>query len=244
MNMEIPLALDYIKRNKRPVSAVDSIVENFRSMIETGALRVGDDLPTERDMAEQLGVSRNTFREAIKRLEAYGIVETRQKQGARIVNNSIEAMVSILSFRLDSDEKTFRDVQQFRAILERGLMPEVIANLQSADIDELTAINERLKNTSAVVTLAEIDLAFHKRLLGIAGNDTALKVYNVLSGVILQIMTLGKAQNGSELAYNSHKAIIAAVAAKDPKALDDCLGEHMGLGLRYLANRQGAGRAK
>ena len=231
------MVLDQIKRGKRPASAVDSIVENFRSMIETGALRVGDDLPTERDMAEQLGVSRNTFREAIKRLEAYGIVETRQKQGARIVNKSVEAMVSILSFRLDSDEKTFLDVQQFRAILERGLMADVIANVRPADIEDLTAINERLKTTSSVVTLAEIDLAFHKRLLGIAGNDTVLKVYDVLSGVILEIMTLGKAQNGSELAYASHKQIIAAVAAKDADLLETHLTEHMGLGLRYLANR-------
>lgn len=213
-------------------------------MIESGALRVGDDLPTERDMAEQLGVSRNTFREAIKRLEAYGIVETRQKLGARIVNKSIEAMVSILSFRLDSDEKTFLDVQRFRAILERGLMPDVIANVQPTDIEDLTAINERLNMTAAVVTLAEIDLAFHKRLLAIAGNDTVPKVYDVLSGVILEIMTLGKAQNGSELAYTSHKQIIAAIAAKDADLLDRNLAEHMGLGLRYLANRPTGGKGK
>ena len=233
------MSLQHFRRPKRPASAVDTIVENFRAMIESGALRVGDDLPTERDMAERLGVSRNTFREAIKRLEAYGIVETRQKQGARIVNNSIEAMVSILSFRLDSDEKTFRDVQQFRSILESGLMPAVIAKASSVDVEDLTRINERLKSTAAVVTLAEIDLAFHKHLLSISQNDTALKVYDVLSGVILQIMALGKAQNGSELAYNSHKAIIAAIAAKDGAALEARLGEHMGLGLRYLANRPG-----
>ena len=122
------MALDHIRRGRRPASAVDTIVENFRSMIESGALRVGDDLPTERDMAEQLGVSRNTFREAIKRLEAYGIVETRQKQGARIVNKSVDAMISILSFRLGADERTFLDVQHFRGILETGLVTDIVVN--------------------------------------------------------------------------------------------------------------------
>ena len=235
------MALDHIRRGRRPASAVDTIVENFRSMIESGALRVGDDLPTERDMAEQLGVSRNTFREAIKRLEAYGIVETRQKQGARIVNKSVDAMISILSFRLGADERTFLDVQHFRGILETGLVTDIVANVTPADVEELTEINERLSASRAVVTLVEIDLAFHKRLLSIAGNDTALKVYDVLSGVILQIMTLGKAQNGSELALTSHRAIIAALAKGDRDALQRELSDHMGLGLRYLAQQKGTG---
>jgi DNA-binding FadR family transcriptional regulator len=235
------VALDHIRRSKRPASAVDTIVENFRAMIESGALRVGDDLPTERDMAEQLGVSRNTFREAIKRLEAYGIVETRQKQGARIVNKSLDAMISILSFRLGADEQTFRDVQHFRGILETGLVGDIVERVRDDDVAELTAINERLGTTRAVVTLAEIDLAFHKRFLSIAGNATALKVYDVLSGVILQIMTLGKAQSGSELALTSHRAIIAALAGRRREDLERLLSEHMGLGLRYLAAQNAAG---
>jgi DNA-binding FadR family transcriptional regulator len=228
-----------LRKPKRRVSAVDAIVENFREMLESGALRVGDDLPTERDMAEQLGVSRNTFREAIKRLEAYGIVETRQKQGARIVNNSVDAMISILSFRLGSDEKTYLDVQHFRGILETGLIPDIVRRVSDEDVAALNEINERLTTTRAVVTLAEIDLAFHQRLLSIAGNETALKVYDMLSGVTLQIMTLGKAQNGSELALQSHRAIIAALGQRDETALRRELSDHMGLGLRYLAHQAG-----
>lgn len=232
--------LDSIRKVRKRVSAVDAIVDNFRAMIESGALRVGDDLPTERDMAEQLGVSRNTFREAIKRLEAYGIVETRQKQGARIVNNSVEAMISILSFRLGVDPQTFLDVQHFRGILETGLVPDITARVSPDDVAALTEINERLAGSRAVLTLAEIDLAFHQRLLAIASNDTALKVYDMLSGVILQIMTLGKAQNGSALALSTHRTIIEALAARDEARLRQCLSDHMGLGLQYLANQHEA----
>jgi GntR family transcriptional repressor for pyruvate dehydrogenase complex len=234
------MAIQSVKRAGKRISAVDAIVDNFRAMIESGALRVGDDLPTERDMAEQLGVSRNTFREAIKRLEAYGIVETRQKLGARIVNNSVDAMVSILSFRLDADEKTYRDVQHFRGILETGLAADIVGRVRPEDVAALTEINERLATLRSVTTLAEIDLAFHQRLLAIAGNDTALKVYDVLSGVTLQIMTLGKAQNGSELALQSHRGIIEALAARDEATLRQRLSDHMGLGLRYLAQQQEA----
>ena len=223
-----------IRPRKRKTSAVDGIVESFREMIETGQLQVGDDLPTERDMAQQLGVSRNTFREAIKRLEAYGIVETRQKQGARIVNNSVDAMISILSFRLGSDEKTYRDVQNFRRVLETGLAADIVEKCTDEDVADLKRINDRLLSTHAVVTLAEIDLAFHKRLIAISGNDTALKVYEMLSGVIVQIMTLGKARSGGAFAHRSHLDVIDAVGRRDRAALVALTSDHMGLGLRYL----------
>jgi DNA-binding FadR family transcriptional regulator len=232
--------LDSVRKARKRVSAVDAIVDNFRTMIESGALRVGDDLPTERDMAEQLGVSRNTFREAIKRLEAYGVVETRQKQGARIANNSVDAMISILSFRLGASTQTFQDVQHFRGVLETGLVPDIVARCTEEDVEALTEINERLAAPRAVTTLAEIDLSFHKRLLAIAGNDTALKIYDVLSGVILQIMTLGKAQSGSALALATHRTIIAALAAGAEAELRQTLSDHMGLGLQYLAAHDSA----
>lgn len=223
-----------IRPRKRKTSAVDGIVESFREMIETGQLQVGDDLPTERDMAQQLGVSRNTFREAIKRLEAYGVVETRQKQGARIVNNSVDAMISILAFQLGSDEQTYRDVQNFRRVLETGLASDIVAKCTPADINDLKAINDRLLTTNAVVTLAEIDLNFHQRLIAISGNGTALKVYDMLSGVIVQIMTLGKARSGGAFAHRSHLEVIEAIEARDKAALEALTSEHMGLGLRYL----------
>ncbi len=212
-------------------------------MIETGQLQVGDDLPTERDMAQQLGVSRNTFREAIKRLEAYGIVETRQKQGARIVNNSVDAMISILSFQLGSDEKTYRDVQNFRRVLETGLAADIVAKCTDEDIAELKTINDRLLSTHAVVTLAEIDLAFHKRLIAISGNETALKVYEMLSGVIVQIMTLGKARSGGSLAHRSHLEVVDAIVARDRAKLVSLTSDHMGLGLRYLDELNDAAHA-
>lgn len=203
-------------------------------MIETGVLKVGDDLPTERDMAERFGVSRNTFREAVKRLEAYGIVETRQRHGARITNNSVDAMIEILSFRLGSDDKTFRDVQSFRRVLETGLVGDIVKNCTSDDIRDLTDINDRLKGGGAVVTLAEIDLSFHKRLLAVSRNETAVKIYEVLSGVILQIMTIGKARGGSSLAHRSHAELIEVLERRDTAEFHHLLSQHMGLGFRYL----------
>ena len=225
----------------RRASAVDEVVDAFRSMIGSGTLRIGDALPTERDLAQQFGVSRNTVREAIKRLEAYGVIETRQKRGASIVDNCLDAMGNILSFRFGYDRATFTDIQTFRRLIETGLAGDIAARATAADIDALRAINADLALNRDPLTLARTDLAFHMHLLGIAGNQMALQVYDVLAGVIVQIMTLGKETDGSRLAMDSHADIIEALAARDEALLRTRIDAHMEQGLRFLD--RGAGVA-
>jgi len=222
-------------------STADAVVEAIRQMIENGDLKVGDDLPSERELAEQFGVSRTTLREASKRLEAYGVLDTRQKRGARIVNDSMSAILSILSFRVGVSEKTFRDVQRFRAVLETGFVPDIVGNARDGDIDNLRSINDRLKQPLAAIALADVDLEFHVRLLKIVNNNTALETYTALSGAIREIMTLGKAQSGGALAYQSHLQIIDALEKRDADELTKLLSEHMELGKRYLSQYQNTG---
>ena len=214
---------------------MDAVVESIRALIEAQTLKIGDGLPTERDLASQLGVSRNTVREAIKRLEAFGVIETKQKKGARIVDKSIDAIVKIMSFRLQSDPKVFHDVQRFRAVIESEFVPDIIQRATKPKIRELREINDRLRTTFDLHTLARIDLDFHLKFLALAGNETAIKVYDMLSSVILQIMTLGKAQNGVELAATSHSAMVDALEQRDEAALKLRIASHMAVGARFLS---------
>ena len=223
-----------IQQQPRRSSAVDDVVESVRSMIGSGALKVGDPLPTERDLAQQLGVSRNTVREAIKRLQAYGVIETRQKRGASIVDNCLEAMANILSFRFGHDRATFCDVQTFRRLIETGLAADIAANATPDDIADLRRINAALAGDGDPLALARADLSFHLRLLRIARNETALSVYDVLSGMIVQIMTLGKESGGGPMAMADHEGIVAALEAADEARLRRCIDAHMEQGLRYL----------
>jgi GntR family transcriptional regulator, transcriptional repressor for pyruvate dehydrogenase complex len=217
-------------------SAVDVVVSSFRDMIRAGDLKIGDDLPTERALAEKLKVSRNTMREALRRLEAYGIVETRQKRGARVVNRSLDAIMNVVSFRFVEDLDTFRDVQRYRRIVETGLVPDLIERVTPQDLADLREINRIFADPGKPEDLAEADLAFHRRLLEIARNQTSIKVYDVFSTIILQIMTLGKAEDGRDLAMSGHAAIIAALEVKDRAALRSTIEAHMEVGARYLAH--------
>jgi DNA-binding FadR family transcriptional regulator len=214
---------------------VDGVVSSFRDLIRAGELKVGDDLPTERALAERLKVSRNTMREALRRLEAYGIVETRAKRGARIVDRSMDAILNVVSFGAVKDLDTFKDIQHYRRIVEIGLVPDLVSNVKPADLADLRAINEIFARPGDPDKLAEADLAFHRRLLAIARNQTAIKVYDVFSSIILQIMILGKEADGRDLALSGHADIIAALEQKDVDALRSTIKAHLEVGARYLA---------
>lgn len=69
------------------VSASDLVVNNIRSKIQRGELKVGDRLPVEADLARELNVGRSSLREGIKILTAYGVVESRQGEGTFITDN-------------------------------------------------------------------------------------------------------------------------------------------------------------
>jgi GntR family transcriptional regulator, transcriptional repressor for pyruvate dehydrogenase complex len=228
-----PLRAPFFPKPSTP-SVVDGIIERFRAMIETGQLKVGDDLPAERDLAEQFGVGRNTVREAICKLEAYGIVETKNKRGARVVDKSVEAMMNILSFKFENDITTFRDIQMFRTIVEAGLAAEVIAHATPADIAAFRWLNGRMSSTKDIETLSEIDLQFHQAFVRMSRNQTAARIYDVLSGPILEIMRLGKSRDGGERAMIDHERIVVALEAGDIEALRQRLSDHHTVGAQYL----------
>ncbi|MGL4438706.1 MAG: FCD domain-containing protein [Bosea sp. (in: a-proteobacteria)] len=216
-------------------SVVDGIIGSFRAMIETGQLKVGDDLPAERDLADQFGVGRNTVREAICKLEAYGIVETKNKRGARVVDRSVEAMMNILSFKFENDIGTFRDVQLFRTIVEAGLAAEVVTHATPADIAAFRRLNGRMSSTKDAETLSVIDLQFHQAFIRVSRNQTAARIYDVLSSPIQQIMRLGKSRGGGgERAMIDHEKIVAALEAGNVEALRQRLSDHHTVGAQYL----------
>ncbi|MBA1914608.1 FadR family transcriptional regulator, partial [Escherichia coli] len=79
---------------------------------------LGDALPSEAELASMFGASRNTVREAIRILKAYGIVESRQKVGAVITDRRQQALMDLFSFAIDISAESFLDIQGFRRLIE------------------------------------------------------------------------------------------------------------------------------
>jgi GntR family transcriptional repressor for pyruvate dehydrogenase complex len=215
-------------------SAVDTVVRQLREFIVQSKLKVGDNLPTERELSAQFNASRNTVREAMRILKAYGMVDVRPKIGATIIDDRMSRVFDLLSFNtMDISRKTFADVQAFRDLLEVGSAEQILPRITDQDIRELRAINVRLAGIHDLEEASEVDYAFHTRLLSILDNAVILDVYKVMKPVILRIMQKGKTRRTFMTeTYSEHEDVVDALAARDRLAFQYRLRSHLMTGYK------------
>ena len=141
---------------------VDKIIGQIRGLISSGQLNPGDRLPSERKLAEKLGVSRTHVRDAIAKLEFYGILKTLPQSGTIVEGIGITALEGLITDVLKLEESEFVDLVETRALLETQAArtaalrrtTEDIINMKSA----LDAYEAKVRNGLPAV---EEDLLFH-----------------------------------------------------------------------------------
>lgn len=214
-------------------SAVDAVLAQIRELIVDGGLKVGDRLPTERELCERFNSSRNTVREAMRMLKAFGVVEVRTKVGATIVDNRMNRAFDLFSFNVtEISRQTFDDIQGFRELIETGSVIQIFAAVQPADLADLREINREMVRSRSVVEASEQDLRFHTRLVSIIGNKSILDIYRIMTPVILRIMQRGKTRRTIEGAtYHEHEAILDALEKRDALGFQYLMRTHLRSGL-------------
>lgn len=210
-------------------SAVDAMVVEIRGLIAESGLGVGDSLPTERELCERFSTSRNTVREAMRMLKAYGLVEVRPKVGATITDNRMARAFELFAFDFPNvSRETFADVQGFRVALEVHTVDRIFAHATPADIDELRAIDSDLLGTRSVGDAAEVDFRFHLKLVSLIGNRVICDVYGMMKPVILRIMASHKTRRSIETGtFREHERVVDALAARDRIAYQYRLQTHL-----------------
>lgn len=225
-----PTELDTVR-----TSAVDRLVEEIRGHVARRGLRVGDALPTERELGEMFRASRNTVREALVILRAYGLIDTRPKVGAVISGAHGEAVRRLFAVHNGISTDSFRDLQGFRRIVEIGVGDHIILHATEADLDVLQAVNDRILSAVGVDDLARADYDFHEAIIALSGNRTALSTYRLLRPVILDLMRVGKnARPVQANTHETHAQIIAALRARDRVAYAYLISRHLDYGLQFV----------
>jgi GntR family transcriptional repressor for pyruvate dehydrogenase complex len=218
-------------------SAVDIVVRQLRNLISEEGLKVGDSLPTERELCARFDASRNTVREAMRILKAYGLVEVRPKIGATITDNRMARAFELFSFNtMEVSRKSFADVQAFRDLIEVRSADRIFEELQDKDLAELREINANLADIRDIQEASEVDYAFHVRLISILGNNAILDVYSVMKPIILRIMQKGKTRRTFMTeTYDEHEGVIDAMAARDRLAFEYRLRNHLMVGFKNFS---------
>ncbi|MEO8241410.1 MAG: GntR family transcriptional regulator [bacterium] len=214
-------------------SAVDHVLHQIRALIVDGGLSVGDKLPTERELCDRFSASRNTVREAMRMLKAYGVVDVRPKIGATIIDQRMDRALDLFTFNVgEISRKTFDEIQGFRELIEIGSVLQIFEALTVGDLAELKAINQDMLRAPSVVAASEHDLRFHIRLVGVIGNKAILDIYRIMTPVILRIMQRGKTRRTiAGETFLEHEAILAALERRDNLAYQYLLRTHLRAGL-------------
>lgn len=165
----------------------------LREYFKKRSFKPGDALPTELELAQALGVSRNVIREALSRFRMLGIIETRKKRGMVVSNPDIlGAFEKVLDPHIIDDD-TLQDIFEIRLTLEMGLADLLYLRKTKKDVKELEeiALNEKARKKGESFRI-ENEIAFHGKIYQMTGNNTLKRFQSMLLPVFGYLITLEK----------------------------------------------------
>jgi GntR family transcriptional regulator, transcriptional repressor for pyruvate dehydrogenase complex len=210
----------------------EAIVEQIRGLIRSEQLRPGDRLPSERDLGERMGVSRVTVREAMRVLEAGGLIEIRvgARGGAIVTSPDSSKLGAGLADLIGLSPLTAAEVTEARQVFELGIIPLAVTRATEQDIVEL---REMVAQHQAALKRGEYNMqmsaAFHVRVAACTHNAAIEMLVQSFHGPLL--MSLREAQVAAPLmgvrGTNEHHEFVEAVARRDVEEAEQIMRTHL-----------------
>ena len=201
------------------MALTDEAIDKIKRMITSGELGPGDRLPREADLAERLGLSRNSLREAVRALSMINVLDVRQGDGTYVTSLHPALLLDALSFVVDFHrDDTVLQFLEVRRILEPAATALAAERMPDADIEELRHLLDALDATPTVEALIANDLEFHRRIAAGAGNPVLCSLIDGLSAPTTRArIWRGLTQEGAVTkTREQHEAIHNAIAARRP----------------------------
>jgi DNA-binding FadR family transcriptional regulator len=204
----------------------------IRDYIVESGLTAGSPLPTEAELTARFGVSRHPLREAMKVLEALGIVDIRHGTGTFVGAGALTSLREGLQFRaalsLNGDLAAIRELAQVRRALESGLAGEVLAARDRLDLAGLrTAVTAIRAAAERGEYDADSDWTFHRLLYAPLDNGLVLELLEVFWTVFRRIDDrLPEGEATPAVIAGWHVDILAAVERGEPGPLAEALTRH------------------
>lgn len=224
------------------VKAFQTVLAHVEQGILDGSLQVGSLLPAERDLAAQLGVSRTAVREAIRALEAQGLVTASVGAGGaggtRIAGDHGSALAQMLRLHVALGQVPVPDAIEVRVVIERESARRVARRPVTGrgDTEELAHLLgalERMRDDQLdLAGFNELDTAFHGAIAEQAGNKLAADLTIAMRESISRPIRTAARRGTEWQAYRTevlaqHLAIVEAITARDAEAAADCAEEHI-----------------
>jgi len=218
-------------------SPVEKIIHQIRELITSGQLNPGDKLPPERKLAERLGVGRGNVRDAIKKLEFYGILKTLPQSGTVVTGIGITALEGLISDVLKIENTDFAALVETRVLLETESAKLAAIRRTDKDIEK---IREALEAYASKVKLnepaVEEDLMFHLKIAE-ASKNTVLKslMLIIIPDIIRNFLQLEVCSTNGRFyeALKEHETILKYIQEKNSEKAAEAMRYHLKSVLDY-----------
>ncbi len=218
---------------------VDKIIQQIRELISSGQLKPGDKLPSERMLSERFGIGRTNVRDAIKKLEFYGILKTLPQSGTVVAGFGIVALEGLITDVLQLEGNDFQSLVETRVLLESNSAK--LAAQRRTD-DDIVSISKALNAFEAAVQegkpAVEEDLLFHLEIAEASKNSVLKSLMLIVTPDILTYFKENDVCGGDRprLALEEHHTILNYIIEQDAVNAELSMRGHLNDLLNFYGN--------
>jgi DNA-binding FadR family transcriptional regulator len=231
------------------VSTSDRVLAFFKQQFMSGALKPGDKLLPERELAQHLGVSRPTLREAMRTLNLLGVVDIRPGQNAAVSAPSASVLQDFFSVLLSMRPSIYEHILEARIAIECEAVRLACINAQDADFKRLDVALERVLATAANESLgAEADFEFHTQIVMASHNEVLRFIHEAIGALLRRSHRERRQAIAGEPEFvatlgEAHRQILRALKARDPEACEIVVRRHFFIAQEYWSRKRGGAPA-
>lgn len=209
--------------------AFEVICEQIRAELATGALKAGDKLPSERDLAAQFQVSRNALREALRALEVSGIIRNAKGAhgGAFIQSADPDRIVQAMQDYVHLGDITLNELTEARIALQDIIIRLACERAEERDYVELEAIIERTRAAADVESRYQCAVEFYEALAKITGNRIFGIFVDSLASILHEFITGPGYETLEETLFRSRQRLLRHLKARNADAAAEEMRQHL-----------------
>lgn len=208
----------------------DIILNQIKNLISSGVLKPGDALPSEREISSRFGVGRGHVREAIKKLEFYGILKTIPQHGTFVSSLGVKALEGIISNVINLEKDDFNSLLETRSLLEIHAARLTAKNATDKEVADLIKAQKDFQDeVNAGNSGLDYDLSIHLKIAEYCNNSV---LRSLIALIIPDIVSYSKSLNTCSegrytIALKEHEDILNAIVARDPNGAAGAMKKHL-----------------
>lgn len=210
---------------------VARLVRNYESQILSGALRPGSRLPTERELAQEHGLSRTTVREAIYELELKGLVERTRRRGTSVLDTTRQEYMSVaLMSGLPTTSRGIAEILDFRAAIEPAIAARAARYATPADLLALEDLLARMGEPLSAEKLMELNSDFHEALARATHNRLFVELAELVTASMQDFQPTQQQmppEQLSKLLVEDHSQFVERIRERDPEGAARVAEKHI-----------------